>query len=133
MVAFLTTWSLADSLARSWRDFSRLAEVLSEADLGDVHPVRAAAREDLLARRLNALGLTAAEVARWEPGIFVDLRRSCAACTSRRQCAIDLDRESLHEDGVPRPGWQDYCPNVATLNMLSALIPAVRDARARPV
>lgn len=133
MVAFLTTWSLADSLARSYKDLALLAEVLNEADLGGVHPVRAAARDDLLSRRLNALGLTASEVARCEPGLFADLRRSCTACNSRAQCAIDLDRESLQEDGVPRPGWQDYCPNVATLNMLSALVPAMRDANARPV
>lgn len=141
MVAFLTTWSLTDGIARSWRDLSCLAEALNAAskDIGGIEPDRPKARpesSDLLSRRMHALNLDTSEVARSEPEIFIRLRSVCSTCDSKVQCELDLDeldlaRASTGEGGVDSIAWQDYCLNVATLKMLSALLPASRDAACR--
>lgn len=73
---------------------------------------------DLLLRRMRALRLDPDETSRAEPALFRDLQRLCAMCESRGRCARDLAGKSAapgNED------WRDYCPNVATLNMLSTL------------
>lgn len=131
MVAFLTTWPLIDGLIRSWQDLSCLSELLNDAgeDVSIIDPDLARVRpnsNDLLSRRMSVLGLNAAEVARIEPGIFLDLRRTCVVCDSRAQCDTDLKRESSEDDTSDAQTWQDYCPNVATLNMLSSLLPAMQ-------
>ncbi len=131
MVAFLTTWPLIDGVARSWQELSCLAESLNNAreatiafvpDIQSVHPDD----NDLLSRRMRALGLEATEVARFRPGIIVDLHTICVACDSRTQCDADLKSVSPEDDGSDAQAWQDYCPNVATLNMLSSLLPGMR-------
>ncbi len=73
---------------------------------------------NLLLRRMGALRLDADEVRGSDPALFRDLQRLCAVCESRGRCARDLARESA---GAGDEDWRDYCPNVATLNMLSAL------------
>ena len=70
---------------------------------------------ELLFRRMAALDLDRKEVAQVEPATMRDLQRLCTLCESHRQCARDLSRESGD------PGWEDYCPNVATLRALNAL------------
>jgi hypothetical protein len=72
----------------------------------------------LLRRRMATLHVDPDEITRSEPGVFRDLRRVCAVCGSRDECVRDLAREP-DEPGARE--WRDYCPNVATLNMLSAL------------
>jgi len=53
-----------------------------------------------------------------EPGNFCELQRNCSACASHRRCALDLKHDLMDPT---RPDWQDYCPNVAMLKMLSSL------------
>jgi hypothetical protein len=73
---------------------------------------------DLLERRMEALCLEPNEVARIEPLTFRELQQRCVKCEKRGQCALDL------ADKFADPAWQywrDYCPNAATLTMLSTL------------
>jgi hypothetical protein len=70
----------------------------------------------LLERRMEALSLNPDEVAHIEPLTVRELRQRCVRCEKRGQCALDL------ADKFADPGWQywlDYCPNAATLSMLS--------------
>jgi hypothetical protein len=69
---------------------------------------------DLLDRRLAALGLDRAEIRRTEPQVLSDLQRVCTVCTSDRECKHDL-AENPYD-----PGWREYCPNVVTLDALTA-------------
>ena len=69
---------------------------------------------ELLSRRMAALNLDRKEVAQTHPQTFRDLQRVCTLCESHRQCARDLARNSGD------PGWEEYCPNVATLRALNA-------------
>jgi hypothetical protein len=70
----------------------------------------------LLERRMRALSLNPDEVAHTEPLTIRELRHRCIKCAERERCALDL------ADKFADPGWQhwrDYCPNAATLTMLS--------------
>ena len=72
----------------------------------------------LLERRMEALSLDPDEVAHIEPLTVRQLQHRCVRCEKRGQCALDL------ADKFADPGWQywrDYCPNAATLSMLSTL------------
>lgn len=72
----------------------------------------------LLERRMEALSLDPDEVAHIEPITVQQLRNRCARCDRRGRCALDL------ADNCSDRGWQywrDYCPNAATLSMLSTL------------
>jgi hypothetical protein len=69
---------------------------------------------DLLDCRLAALGLDRAEIRRIEPQVLSDLQRVCTVCTSSRECKHDL-AENPYD-----PGWREYCPNVVTLDALTA-------------
>ena len=130
MVAFLTTCPLVDRLARSWQQFSCLSELLNNPDDDAavfVHDIKnVSANDDLLSRRMCTLGFDRSEAVRFRPDIIPELQKSCVACNSRTQCDADLNSVSLDGDGVPDQTWQDYCPNVATLKMLSSLLPATR-------
>jgi hypothetical protein len=71
----------------------------------------------LLERRMEALALNPDEVTHIEPLTVRELQHRCVKCEKRGQCALDL------ADEIADPGWQnwrDYCPNAATLTMLSA-------------
>jgi hypothetical protein len=70
----------------------------------------------LLERRMEALSLNPDEAAHIEPLAVRELQHRCVMCAKREQCALDL------ADEFADPGWQswrDYCPNAATLTMLS--------------
>lgn len=70
----------------------------------------------LLERRMEALSLDPDEVAHIEPLTIGELRQRCVKCAKLGQCALDL------ADEFADPGfqsWRDYCPNAATLTMLS--------------
>lgn len=70
---------------------------------------------ELLLRRMTALDLDRKEVAQVQPQTFRDLQRICTLCESHRQCARDLLRDARD------PGWEGYCPNVATLKTLNVM------------
>ena len=70
----------------------------------------------LLERRMEALSLNPDDVAHIEPLTVRELQQRCVKCEKSGQCALDL------ADDFADPGWQswrDYCPNAATLSMLS--------------
>ena len=72
----------------------------------------------LLERRMEALSLNPDEVTHMEPLTVRELQHRCVKCEKCGQCALDL------ADEFADPGWQswrDYCPNAATLTMLSTL------------
>jgi len=77
---------------------------------------------NLLERRLAALHLDPEELARYEPALFRGLQRLCTSCRSPMRCARDLAQEFARDSSEPAStDWRDYCPNGATLNMLSIL------------
>ncbi len=128
MAAFLPTWPFVESLVRSWRWFASPSELLNNAEaetiaiVSDVQGVPA--NDDLLCIRMLELGIDRAEVARLWPGIMLDLQKNCIACNSRIECDAELKSISSEGDRFETQNWKDYCPNVATLNMLSSLLPA---------
>ena len=70
----------------------------------------------LLERRMEALSLNPDDVAHIEPLTVRELQHRCVRCEKYGQCALDL------ADKFADPAWQswrDYCPNAATLSMLS--------------
>jgi hypothetical protein len=122
------------ALADWWHDWTRRRSDASDlaccaegdiarmaGDLGvSATELKAVARQgpeaaDLLLRRMAALDLDSREVADVERPTFLDLQRVCTMCEAKRRCARDLSRNP--NDAA----WEDYCPNVATLKMLSAL------------
>jgi Family of unknown function (DUF6455) len=78
----------------------------------------------LLERRMEALSLNPNEVAHIEPLTAQELRQRCIKCEKREKCAFDLADERIDPGGQ---SWRDYCPNAATLAMLSALQAARAD------
>lgn len=67
---------------------------------------------------MEALSLNPDEVTHIELLMVRRLQHRCVKCEKRGLCAIDLANEFTD------PGWQswrDYCPNAATLAMLSTL------------
>jgi hypothetical protein len=72
----------------------------------------------LLQRRMTALGLNMDEWTNFEPAMLDELESLCLECESRQLCAHDL---AIHSDDPTWHDWRDYCPNVAQLNVLSAL------------
>ena len=75
---------------------------------------------ELLNRRMAALRIDPDRVGTLDPFTLRDLQRLCTTCRSRKQCARDLT-DSSGDRAENRQGWEDYCPNAATLNMLVAL------------
>jgi len=66
-----------------------------------------------LARRIAALGLDMAAVARSDPGLFGDLRKRCTQCRCLDRCAHDLQSDP--------GGPMRYCPNHGLLNVLTEM------------
>jgi hypothetical protein len=67
---------------------------------------------------MEALSRNPDEVAHIEPLTVRELQQRCVRCEKRGQCALDL------ADEFADPEWQscrNYCPNAATLSMLSTL------------
>jgi hypothetical protein len=67
----------------------------------------------LLERRMEALSLSPDGVAQIEPLTVRKLQQRCVRCEKSGQCALDL------ADDPGSQYWRDYCPNAATLSMLS--------------
>jgi hypothetical protein len=70
---------------------------------------------DLLYERMNALGISKADVDRAAQGIMRDLQRTCACCNEKGVCEKDL------EERPDDPVWKSYCPNTVTLETLAKL------------
>lgn len=70
----------------------------------------------LLVCRMIGLDLDVEELKQAKPAVYHSLQTHCRACADRAQCASDLLDVELD------PAWQSwrlYCPNSATLAMLS--------------
>jgi hypothetical protein len=70
---------------------------------------------DLLQRRMAALNLDQNEVFQTEPGTLHDLQRICSMCESHKRCGQEIAQSSTDT------AWEDYCPNAATLKVLSTM------------
>jgi len=70
---------------------------------------------DLLYQRMNAIGISKADVDRAAEGIMRDLQRTCACCNEKGVCEKDL------EERPDDPAWKSYCPNAVTLETLAKL------------
>jgi len=125
------------SILKAWNDWKAACLSLADSDVCSEYELKRRAhylgipvdqlrwvssyRPDpisLLERRMGALSLNPNEVAHMEPLTLRELQHRCVKCAKREQCAIDL------ADKFADPGWQrwrDYCPNAATLTMLSTL------------
>lgn len=85
---------------------------------------------NLLERRMAALNLDPAEMARSEPELFRNFQRLCTSCPTPVRCAQDLAHEfSRDPSQLASSDWREYCPNAKTLNMLSILQSCSRPTR----
>jgi hypothetical protein len=64
---------------------------------------------DQLPRLLEALGISAQDLARIEPMVVRDMERVCALCEHKRQCDHDL------ASGASAEYYQEYCLNAPTI------------------
>ena len=67
---------------------------------------------DELPRLLEALGISARDLARVEPMVGANLERVCALCESKRECDRDL------ASGASAEHYQEYCPNASRIAQL---------------
>jgi hypothetical protein len=68
-----------------------------------------------LYERMQALGLSKADVDAAAYGVMRDLQRTCACCNEKGVCEKDLAERP--ED----PVWKTYCPSAVTLESLTKL------------
>jgi hypothetical protein len=131
--------SLPNVFAQSWRRWmaTQADQLLETARLGsdnleylthdlnapdsDLCTVAGSHCDDLLRRRMLALDLDPYEIALWDPALLRHLKRRCALCQSREDCASDLARASTGQACQGRDDWRDYCENALALEMLIAL------------
>lgn len=119
--------SLLDRVRDWWRRQNELGG-LGSHELGRVAQelgMSAGALEDVVARgrdaashvyeRMQALGLSQAEVEHAAMDVLRDLQRTCACCNEKGRCEKDL------RDHPTDPVWRAYCPNAATLDSLTKL------------
>jgi len=71
---------------------------------------------DLLLRRMAVLNIEPVEVDSADPLLFRELQGLCTLCQSKGPCACDLARDDA--DTGSRD-WREYCPNAATIGLLS--------------
>lgn len=130
--------SLPNMFAQLWRRWmaTRADQLLETARLGSdkleylAHDLRASNSglctiagghaDDLLRRRMLALGLDPYEMALSDPALLRHLQRCCGLCESRQDCASDLARTSAGQAWPGRDDWRDYCENILALEMLLA-------------
>ena len=114
----------ADQLLETARLGSDNLEYLTHDRKGagsDLCPVTGRDDNDLLRRLMLALDLDPYEMALSDPALLRHLRRRCALCQSRKDCASDLARASAGQACQGRDDWRDYCENALALEMLIAL------------
>jgi hypothetical protein len=126
LVQSLRRWMArrADQLLETARlgsdNLEYLTHDLDAAD-SDLCTVAGGHGDDLLRRHMLALDLDPYEIALSDPALLRHLRRRCALCQSREDCALDLARASAGQAWQGRDDWQDYCENALALEMLIAL------------
>ena len=81
---------------------------------------------NLLARRMEALGLDPHELALSEPALVHHLQKQCTLSDNRECCLQAFAREP--RGAALRDDWRDYCPNALALDMLVGL-----QSRSRPI
>jgi hypothetical protein len=131
--------SLPNVFVQSWQRWmaGRADQLLETARLGsdnleylthnfktadsDRCTVAGAHGDDWLQRRMLALDLDPYEIALSDPALLRHLKRRCALCQSRKDCASDLARASTRQAWQGRDDWRDYCENALALEMLIAL------------
>ena len=98
------------------REISRVAEDLglSSHALKDLI-ARGPDAADLLYERMKALDISKADVDHAAHGMLRDLQSTCACCSEKGICEMDLAK---HPDD---PVWKSYCPNAVTLESLTKL------------
>jgi hypothetical protein len=69
--------------------------------------------DDLLGCRLAMLGLDIAATQRAHPKTFDVIGQTCASCSFRDACAVDLERDPNN------PVWETYCPSAGVIIALS--------------
>jgi hypothetical protein len=90
---------------------SVVERIANESDLEEL--VRRGPRAaDELPRLLEALGISARDLARVEPIVGADLERVCALCESKRECDRDL------ASGASAEHHQEYCLNAPRIAQL---------------
>jgi hypothetical protein len=80
---------------------------------------------NLLARRMEALGLDSHELALSGPALVHHLQKQCTLCANCECCLQAFAREP---SAVLRDDWRDYCPNALALDTLVGL-----QSRSRPI
>ena len=131
--------SPANVFVQSWRRWMarRADQLLETARLGsdnleylthdrkaadcDLSPVAGGHADELLRHLMLALDLDPYEMALSDPALLRHLRRRCALCQSRKDCASDLAQASAGQAWLGRDDWRDYCENALVLEMLMAL------------
>ena len=83
---------------------------VSPADLEEL--VRRAPTADELPRLLEALGISARDLARVEPMVGANLERVCTLCKSKPECNRDL------ASGASAEHYQEYCLNASRIARL---------------
>ena len=89
---------------------SVVEHIANDSDLEEL--VRRAPTADELPRLLEALGISARDLARVEPIVGANLERVCALCDSKRECNRDL------ASGASAEHYQEYCPNASRIARL---------------
>jgi hypothetical protein len=98
------------------KELGRVAEDLgiSTDTLRDL-VARGPGAANLLYERMQALGISKADVDKAAQGVIRDLQRTCACCNEKGVFEKDL------ADRPDDPVWKNYCPNAVTLESLSEL------------
>ena len=78
-------------------------------------------KDNLLARRMVALGLDPYEVAVSDPALVRHLQKLCTLCENRECCLQDFTRTSNGSVLKNHEGWRDYCDNALALDLLMGL------------
>ena len=78
-------------------------------------------KDNLLARRMVALGLDPYEAALSDPALVRHLQKLCTLCDSRECCLQDFTRTSNGSVLKNHEGWRDYCDNALALDLLTGL------------
>jgi uncharacterized protein YjiS (DUF1127 family) len=121
---------IADRFLERWRDWRRSREELGSLDRQELERLagefgmsardledlsaRGPGAADLLYERMQALGITRADVDRMAQGLLRDLEKTCSCCCDKPLCRKDLAMSP--ED----PAWKAYCPNALSLESIEA-------------
>jgi hypothetical protein len=78
-------------------------------------------KDNLLARRMVALGLDPYKEALSDPAFVRHLQKLCTLCDNRECCLQDFTRSSTGSVSKSHEYWRDYCDNALALELLVGL------------